>query len=208
MTPLSGRVVLAVALSLSCCWLWWAGGAGLSGGELAAARFDALKIGLSVGVGGGGVFALYLAWRRQRSTEQTMIHTEEDARERRITELYTKAVEQLGSDKAPVRLGGLYALERLAQNNPDQRQVIVNVLCAYLRIPASEGETAGVAEREVRATFGTRTSKGRRSRKKLTSTKQSSRARWTSALPTSPTMRSSMTLDSGPRRSSMARGAA
>lgn len=66
-TPLSGRVVLAVALSV--------------------------------------------VLRGQRSTEQTMIHTEENARERRITELYTKAVEQLGSDKAPVRLGGLYALE-------------------------------------------------------------------------------------------------
>jgi uncharacterized protein YjbI with pentapeptide repeats len=58
-----------------------------------------------------------------------------DATERRITELYTKAVEQLGSDKAPVRLGGMYALERLAQDNPAHRQTIVNVLCAYLRMP-------------------------------------------------------------------------
>jgi hypothetical protein len=48
----------------------------------------------------------------------------------RITDLYIKPVEQLGSDKAPVRLGGLYALERLAQGNPDQRQTIVNVPCA------------------------------------------------------------------------------
>lgn len=75
-------------------------------------------------------------------SEQNRIHqervaaaTEADAEARRITELYTKAVEQLGSDKAPVRLGGLYALERLAQDNPAQRQTIVNVLCAYLRMP-------------------------------------------------------------------------
>ena len=54
-----------------------------------------------------------------------------------VTELYTKAVEQLGSDKAPVRLGGLYALERLAQDNPAQHQTIVNVICAYLRMPFS-----------------------------------------------------------------------
>jgi hypothetical protein len=40
-----------------------------------------------------------------------------------------------GSDKAPVRLAGLYALERLAQNNEYQRQTIVNVVCAYLRMP-------------------------------------------------------------------------
>lgn len=61
--------------------------------------------------------------------------SEADAAERRITEQYTKAVELLGSGKAPARLGGLYALERLAQNNPDQRQVIIDVICAYLRMP-------------------------------------------------------------------------
>ena len=40
-----------------------------------------------------------------------------------------------GLEKAPVRLGGLYALERLAQGNEGQRQIIINVLCAYLRMP-------------------------------------------------------------------------
>jgi hypothetical protein len=34
-----------------------------------------------------------------------------------------------------VRLAGLYALERLAQNNPAHRQTVVDVLCAYLRMP-------------------------------------------------------------------------
>lgn len=61
--------------------------------------------------------------------------TEADAEARRITDLYTKAVEQVGSDKAPIRLGGFYALERLAQDNPGQRQTIVNVVSAYLRMP-------------------------------------------------------------------------
>lgn len=150
--------------------LWWAGTAGLSGAALVTARFDALRTGLSIGIGGGGVFALYLAWRRQHSTEiglvqkerdqadvarayelqretaeHTRLHaervaatTERDAEARRITDLYAKSVEQLGSDKAPVRHGGLYALERLAQDHPDNpalRQTVVNVLCAYLRAP-------------------------------------------------------------------------
>lgn len=123
-------------------------------------------------MGGGGVFALYLAWRRQRSTEiglrqkerdqdlqdRVATTTETDAAERRITELYTKSAEQLGSDKAPVRLAGLYALERLAQDNPRQRQTIVNVLCAYLRMPYKLPEEGSadyekqVQEREVRLT--------------------------------------------------------
>jgi hypothetical protein len=50
-------------------------------------------------VGTGGLVALELAARRQRSTELTLVHTEHDATERRITELYTKAADQLGSDQ-------------------------------------------------------------------------------------------------------------
>jgi hypothetical protein len=82
-----------------------------------------------------GVFALLLAVRRQWHQEITAADITFDAAERRVTDLYTKAVEQLGSEKAPVRLGGLYALERLAQDTPSQRQTIVNVVCAYLRMP-------------------------------------------------------------------------
>jgi hypothetical protein len=52
-----------------------------------------------------------------------------------VTDRYGKAVEQLGDDQAPVRLGGLYALERLAQDAPGLRQTIVDVICAYLRMP-------------------------------------------------------------------------
>lgn len=69
-----------------------------------------------------------------------------DAAERRITELYLKAVEQLGSDKAPVRFGGLYALERVAQDNESQRQTIINVLCAYLRMPFDQQEPSSDEE--------------------------------------------------------------
>ncbi|GAA4549188.1 pentapeptide repeat-containing protein [Amycolatopsis samaneae] len=91
-------------------------------------QIELIRTGLTVGAGTGGVVALVLAGRRQWSTEH-------DAAERRMTELYVKAVEQLGSDKAAVRHGGLYALERVAQDNPDHRQTVVNVLCAYLRAP-------------------------------------------------------------------------
>ncbi len=122
----------------------------------APVRIDAVKTAFGVGAGAGGVFALWLATRRQRTLELQLAETtrvagvtERDLEERRVTELYTKAVEQLGSDKAPVRLGGLYALERLGQDNPKQRQTIVNVLCAYLRMPFKgperglKGTTAG-----------------------------------------------------------------
>jgi hypothetical protein len=70
----------------------------------------------------GAAIGLLLAFRRQHHSEVATVLGDHDAEERRITELYTKAVEQLGSDKAAVRLGGLYALERLAQDYASHRQ--------------------------------------------------------------------------------------
>ena len=52
-----------------------------------------------------------------------------------VTDRYATAVEQLGHEKAPVRLGALYSLEHLAQDNPEYRQTVVDVVCAYLRMP-------------------------------------------------------------------------
>jgi Pentapeptide repeats (9 copies) len=89
-----------------------------------------------------------LAFRRHHE-EIAIVLSDFDATERRITELYTKAAEQLGSDQASVRSGGLYALERLAQDNPAHRQVIVNVICAYLRMPFSPTAPASKPEPET-----------------------------------------------------------
>ncbi|MEV4159302.1 pentapeptide repeat-containing protein [Nonomuraea dietziae] len=100
--------------------------------ELAKLRSEAIRTGLTVGVGTGGAIALLLSVRRQWLNERTQQHQEEVSA---VTELYAKAVEQLGSDKAPVRLAALYALERLADDHAGQRQTIVNVICAYLRMP-------------------------------------------------------------------------
>ncbi|MBL7255775.1 pentapeptide repeat-containing protein [Paractinoplanes lichenicola] len=79
-------------------------------------KIEAIKYGLGLFAASGAVAALLLALRRQRHLESAQTHTELDASERRFTDLYTKAVEQLGSDDAAVRLGGLYALERAAQH--------------------------------------------------------------------------------------------
>ncbi|WP_051866261.1 pentapeptide repeat-containing protein [Streptosporangium roseum] len=106
------------------------------------ARGETLRTALAAGAGVGAAVTLMLAFRRQRHQEIATAHATHDATERRVTELYTKAVEQLGHDKAAVRLGGLYALERLAQDNPGHRQTIVNVICAYLRMPYTPPEPA------------------------------------------------------------------
>jgi hypothetical protein len=114
-------------------------------------RIELIKTGLAIGAGTGGIAALVLTGRRQWSTEHSLADVRHDAIERRITDLYSKAADQLGSDKAAVRLAGLYSLERLAQDMPASRQTIINVLCAYLRMPAVEGDQ----EPEVRRTAQT-----------------------------------------------------
>lgn len=54
-------------------------------------------------------------------------------REGQVTDRYTKAVEQLGSDKLDVRIGGIYALERIARDSPADRATIGEVLTAFVR---------------------------------------------------------------------------
>ena len=46
-----------------------------------------------------------------------------------MTDRYTKAVEQLGSDKLDVRIGGIYAVERVARDHP----TVMEVLTAFIR---------------------------------------------------------------------------
>jgi hypothetical protein len=53
--------------------------------------------------------------------------------ESQITDRYTKAIEQLGSDKPDVRLGGIYALERIAKDSPPDGATIAEVLAAFIR---------------------------------------------------------------------------
>ena len=156
MVAAAAIVVAGVAWGATAALLHEANGAK----DPAAARVDAIKTGLSIGAGTGGVFALLLAVRRQWHQELTAADATLDAEARRITELYTRAVDQLGSYNAPVRLGGLYALERLAQDNRSQRQTIVNVICAYLRMPytpPADRPPADDAPEPEQTRFATRT---------------------------------------------------
>jgi hypothetical protein len=56
-----------------------------------------------------------------------------------VTERFSKAIDQLGdrgetpSEKLDIRLGGIYALEQIAQDSPELHWPIMEVLAAYLR---------------------------------------------------------------------------
>ena len=78
---------------------------------------------------------------KEKNDREHLRQVRADRRER-----YTKAVEQLGDEKAPIRMGGVYTLVGLVDEwledknlSDDQRlkegQVIINNLCAYIRSP-------------------------------------------------------------------------
>jgi hypothetical protein len=50
-----------------------------------------------------------------------------------ITDRYNAAITNLGSSSVDVRLGGIYALQRIMQDSPRDQPTIVAVLCAFVR---------------------------------------------------------------------------
>ncbi len=85
----------------------------------------------------GGVFAVVYAYRKQRIEEAGGHRLDAE----QLSKRYQDAAEQLGHEKAAVRLAGVYSMARLADEWPEQRQVCIDVLCAYIRMPASESDT-------------------------------------------------------------------
>jgi len=58
-----------------------------------------------------------------------------------VTDRYSKAIDQLGSDKVDVRIGGIYALERIATDSARDREVIIEVLAAFIRRTADRADS-------------------------------------------------------------------
>ncbi|MEU8102058.1 pentapeptide repeat-containing protein [Streptomyces rubiginosohelvolus] len=113
---------------------------------------DVIKTTITVLTLAGAVLAALYAYRKQLLDEGTSHRA--DATQ--LTERYTKAAEQLGHEQAAVRLAGVYAMARLADDWPEQRQVCIDVLCAYLRMPhETDINEPGFrhGEREVRLTI-------------------------------------------------------
>jgi uncharacterized protein YjbI with pentapeptide repeats len=75
----------------------------------------------------------YLTWRNVRATEQ-----------KQVTDRFSKAVEQIESDKLAVQLGGIYALERIATDSHEDHSTIIEVLTSFVRAIASDSHPDNV----------------------------------------------------------------
>jgi hypothetical protein len=101
--------------------------------ELAQARNDARTTLLQ---GFGGMVLLlgaYLTWRQTQLSRAASRDELRLSREGQLTDRFTRAVEQLGSDNVAVRVGGIYALGRIAEESITDRASIADLLAAYVR---------------------------------------------------------------------------
>jgi hypothetical protein len=81
---------------------------------------------------GAGLFAagaLIFTARNFTLSRRTFQLTEQG----QVTERYTKAIEQLGSERLDVRIGGIYALERIARDSARDHPTVMEVLAAFVR---------------------------------------------------------------------------
>jgi hypothetical protein len=90
--------------------------------EMLKAENDA-RVTLAQILGGIALLSgLYLTWRNIRVTEDG-----------KITDRYTKAIELLDSEKLDIRIGGIYALERIANGSQRDHWTIMEALTAFVR---------------------------------------------------------------------------
>lgn len=109
-----------------------------------AARGRLLTFGAGLFAAGALIYTarnFTLSRRQLELSQQTLILTDHRQRQAfelaergQVTERYTKAIEQLGSERLDVRIGGIYALERITRDSPQgYHPVVMEVLAAFVR---------------------------------------------------------------------------
>ncbi len=130
-----------------------------TGGNTRVQAIATTRAGLMAGT--GGLLALLSAgvglWLTRRTHEETLrLQTEGQ-----VTDRYTKAIEQIGEpdpEKVAVRLGGIYALERIAVDSARDHSTVVEVLSAFVlerthtpAMPKAKGMPVGRPAADVQA---------------------------------------------------------
>ena len=121
-----GIIGAAIAVLIALSWIFWGW---LSGGESGSTTIRNIALVVA------GPIALALAiWRSLVADSQS-----KTAQQVLLNERYQKGAEMLGSAILSVRLGGIYALQRLAEEHPEKYHVqIMQLVCAFVRLPTKD----------------------------------------------------------------------
>ncbi|MDL5198634.1 pentapeptide repeat-containing protein [Streptomyces sp. ALI-76-A] len=131
----TGALVIGFFIIFYCQGPWWLDGDRLRalGTSQPAAQHAALDRNRSQILkiaAGAGAFTALVYTARKHTLDRSSHALDEQAQ---MTDRYIKAVEQLASPAADVRLGGIYALGRITTDSPADRLMVREVLAAYLR---------------------------------------------------------------------------
>jgi hypothetical protein len=111
---------------------------------------------------------IYFTWRSQGLSRQAQEENQRLTEQGQFTERFTSAIDQLGATdddgnkRLEIRLGGIYALERIARDSPKRDySPVMEVLAAYVRNnaswPSKEPSTAPKAKEFAVQDKGTKT---------------------------------------------------
>jgi hypothetical protein len=101
--------------------------------ELAEAR-NSIRTTLLQGLGGFVLLVgAYLTWRQTQISRAASRDELRLSREGQLTDRFTAAVAQLANEDVAVRVGGIYALGRIAEESVTDRAAIADILTAYVR---------------------------------------------------------------------------
>jgi uncharacterized protein YjbI with pentapeptide repeats len=145
---------LLIVIGLVVGALWYGGWPEFQrdGTVTAGVLIELIKLVFSIVAGVGAVAGLVVIYRRQRvaehasklehsanaRAEEAKIRENAEANRsevRLFTERFSKASDQLGSDRVNTRISGVHAMAKLADDWADGRQMCIDTLCAYLRMP-------------------------------------------------------------------------
>jgi Uncharacterized low-complexity proteins len=121
---------------------------GISNSTVKATLENQYRATLAQVFGGAAIgISLYYTWRRIAIAEEELKTTQENlkatqeiaqnnlkvSQESQITERFTRAIDQLGNPAIEIRLGGIYALERISKESEEDYWPIMEILTAYVR---------------------------------------------------------------------------
>ena len=74
-------------------------------------------------------------------TAYTAWHNFIASEKKQVSERFGKAIDQLGNNELGVRVGGIFALEQIAQSSPEEHWVVMEVLASYIRDQSLKGKS-------------------------------------------------------------------
>ncbi|MDH6115661.1 uncharacterized protein YjbI with pentapeptide repeats [Kitasatospora sp. MAP12-15] len=106
---------------------------------------------------GAGILAVAGLFYTHHTLQQTRIRDRSEAKlaqSGQFTDRFGKAIGQMASDKPVEQLGGIYALERIMWDSPEDHSTIVEVLAAFVRGQSPAPEESAAFEQTLEQATG------------------------------------------------------